>query len=597
MKKLLSISLLSFIIAACPSPQPPNQVGSTGGTVNLNNGDVKLVFPANAVSNTIAVSATPVSSGLPSNRVSIAGTGVDLKPDGTTFAQAVALTLKYDPSKLPVGTPESALTIAKNVAGAWEPIAGSSVSEATDTVTANLNGFSQYGVVISQAPAVNFSALATRNYGFTTTANSTYITIVNDPDKFGGIQLYARSGDISGPMDANSNAVPVVWSSVPALEFVYDEITFKHTTAIKPTQNGTYTITANANGAVSSVVVNVVPRKVWHASWREFKIRGYNESKWGTGNASNADTTLDLTACGNAKPNDLVQDTQGNLIFTDNAAGRVIRINYSVFSSGGTIAVNANQCKVLSEGHTELIGLLLDYPVLSVEQLRDSLFFATQNGVFHLRYNASNDSYAQTQLVSGVTASGLAHGPNMPSSGADTILVADYGNFNTANAALKVYQLDTTRTAAGTTLRLTIKPNNGSTLALPEGVVFASDRYWVSNNQGSNLMGFAKSEIESKLNTNPNTTQNLAFKSLENNNSNTMRCPGGLALDHLENLWVNVQGANGANCGSQATPFGNVYKFSSSQLNFAENSSNAAPALQLSGIASVPGYGGLVFGR
>jgi hypothetical protein len=597
MNKLHTVSLLALVLAACPQPQPQpqNQVGSTGGTVNLNGGTVKLVFPANAVSNTITVSATTVSSGLPSNRVPIAGTGVDLGPDGSTFAQPVALSLKYDPSKLPVGTPESALSIAKNVAGAWEPIAGSTVNEISDMVTANLNGFSQYAVVISQLPAVNFNAVATRNYGFTTNANSTYISIVNNPDKFGGIQLYARSGDISGPMDASNNSVPVVWSSVPNVEFVFDEITFKHTTAIKPTQTGTYTITANANGAVSSVVVNVVPRKVWHASWREFKIRGYNESKWGTGNTSNADTTLDLSACGNAKPNDIVQDTQGNLIFTDNAAGKVIRINYSVFSSGGSIAVTSSQCRVLSEGHTELIGLLLDYPVLSVEQLRDSLFFATQNGVYHLRYNNTNDSYAQTQLLSGVTASGLAHGPNMPKTGADTILVADYGSFNTANAALKVYQLDTTRTTAGTTLRLNIKPL-GSTFALPEGVVFAADRYWVSNNQGSNLMGFAKSDIENQLSTNPNTTQNLAFKSLENNGS-TLRCPGGLALDHLENLWVNVQGANGADCGSQNTPLGNVSKFSSSQLIFNGNSSNAAPTVQLSGIASVPGYGGLVFGR
>ncbi len=589
--QLSGVAGLVFGLVACGGggTLPVNVVGSTGGTVNLASGVVNMVFPANAVATNTTITALPISSGLPTNRVTVEGSSFDFGPNGTTFAQPVALTLKYDPSKLPLGTPETDLVLAKKTGTDWVAIAGSTVNAASDTVSANLTGFSEYAVVVSSAPAVNLSLKASRDYGFTGgTLNGT----PNDPDRFGGVYLVPTLNG-GNPVDAQGNIVNLVWTSVPAAPI----LNTLPNGVFTPTAPGTYTITANGNGATSSVVVKILARKVWHASWREFKIRGFNQGKWGSGTSGNADTTIDLTACNNAKPNDIIQDEKGNLIFTDNANGRVIRLDYSIFSSGGNIVATSAQCRVISSGYAEIIGLLRDVPFSNTSDMRGSLFFATQNGVYHLRYNTNANTYAEFQLVAGVNVAGLAFGPNMPN-GAPTLVLADYAGANNDNAALKIYEIALERDAVAT-LRLTIRPT-GSTFALPEGIAFANDTYWVANNRGSNIMGFSRTDLTTQLSTNPGTTQNIAFKSLEQTvGSSYLRCPGGLVVDFQESLWVNIQGSSSAasDCGNTATAFGTVSKYTLAQLSFAGNSSTVSPTNQLTGIASVPGFGGITFGR
>ncbi len=330
---------------------------------------------------------------------------------------------------------------------------------------------------------------------------------------------------------------------------------------------------------------NTASRQVWHASWRESLIRAYNENLWGTGNSANATTTLNLAACGNAKPNDVLQDGGGNIIFTDSANGKVIRINAGIFSSGGTIKLTAAQCTTIASGLTEVIGLALD-----IDQR--SIFYGSNAGVGYLQ--ASGTSYTPMS-IGNLAAAGTVSGIKAI---ANRLYVVDYSNFNNASANVKVYDLNVNRTTA--TLKLTFTPTS-STFALPEGIAYTNGRIWVSNNNAANIMGFRESDINSKISSNPGSAQTIAFQSLEHETPGTdayLQCPGGLATDADGNLWVNVQGASAANadCGSTATAFGSVFMYAASQLNFSATSTTK-PKVQLSGIASVPGYGGIAFSK
>ena len=356
----------------------------------------------------------------------------------------------------------------------------------------------------------------------------------------------------------------------------------------------TFTLTAEDSGGntVSSslmITVNVVGRKVWHASFRENKIRGYSEAKWGTGTAANADMALSLAACGNAKPNDLVQDNAGNIIFTDNDSGaannRVVRIAAAAVARGGAItAAECTQLDIGSGAYKEFIGLTLDTDGRSV-------FYGTSQGIRFLKYNLGTDSYALQNLpilTQAATISGVYLAANR-------LYAVDYGNFNYSNAVVWVYDLDPNRNNDAT-LRLKFRPSN-TNFALPEGISLAAGRIWVANNSSDTLMGFAVADINAAP---AGSTQALGFKTLSRADQSPasafIHCPGALATAPNGELWVNSQGS-GANgdCGDFNTAFGSVYKYTLANLN--DPPTNPVATLQLSGIASVPGYGGLFFGR
>ncbi len=353
----------------------------------------------------------------------------------------------------------------------------------------------------------------------------------------------------------------------------------------------TFTLTAsNANGSVDSspvtVTVNVLGRKLWHASLRENIIRGYSEAKWGGANPNVApDTTLNLSACGNVLPNDLIQDNAGNLIFSAPGVQKVIRIASAVVSQNGVVNVTAGQCEEVFSGIAEFIGLALDTD-------GRSFFVGTQNGVRFLKYNGGTNTYANQNLPVlnlNVAVSGLHLAANR-------LYAVEYVNFNgSTDGKVRVYDLDANRNTDAT-LRLTFQPN-GNTFRLPEGISIASGRLWVANNSGDNLMGFKLTDI----NATPvnNQVQPLSFIAKNNTNvSSFIHCPGGVATAPNGELWVNVQGASAANanCGSFGTTLGNIYKYATADLADA-SSPTAAPALQFSGIVSVPGYGGMFFGK
>lgn len=347
----------------------------------------------------------------------------------------------------------------------------------------------------------------------------------------------------------------------------------------------------NANGSVDSslVTVNVATNalpKLWHASLRENIIRGYSQAKWGGANAGIApDTTLNLVACGNVLPNDLIQDNAGNIIFSAPGVQKVIRIAAAVVSQNGVVNVTAGQCETLFSGINEFIGLTLDTD-------GRSFFVGTQSGLRYLKYNAGTNSYAN-QVLPILNLNVAVSGVHLA---ANRLYAVEYVDFNgSTNGKVRVYDLDPNR-INDATLRLTFQPN-GNNFRLPEGISIAAGKLWVANNSGDNLMGFKLTDI----NATPvnNQVQQLSFISKNNSNgSSFMHCPGGIATAPNGELWVNIQGASAANanCGNFGTALGNIYKYSAADLADA-SSPTAAPGLQFSGIVSVPGYGGLFFGK
>ena len=122
-------------------------VDPVGGEVSLADGAVKLVFPANAVSEAIFITAQP-ATGLPAEPGLISGTAFDFGPDGIVFDQPVTLTIEYDPSDLPPGVPEERLGIytLHGDHPFWDPVDGV-VDVSNHTVSAAIDGFSTFSVI------------------------------------------------------------------------------------------------------------------------------------------------------------------------------------------------------------------------------------------------------------------------------------------------------------------------------------------------------------------------------------------------------------------------------------------------------------------
>ncbi len=126
--------------------------GTAGGTVSAAGGQVTLVVPAGAVATPVTVTVAPVSAP-PANPGLVANTTFDFGPNGTTFAQPVQLTIEYDPADIPSGIMEADLLLQAVVNSVWQPVPGSTVDEAANTVTGSINSFSEYGIAAAPMPS------------------------------------------------------------------------------------------------------------------------------------------------------------------------------------------------------------------------------------------------------------------------------------------------------------------------------------------------------------------------------------------------------------------------------------------------------------
>lgn len=149
-------------------------IGSAGGTVATGTGVATAEFPAGALAANTAVTIAASSSAPASTRV-VSGTAFDFGPS-MTFAQPARVTLKYAPANLPTGSLESRLVMYTAVAGAWQPVAGSTVDTTAHTVSASVTHFSTYAVLANNQFSGSYAGTFNGNAGTSGTWQATVDT-------------------------------------------------------------------------------------------------------------------------------------------------------------------------------------------------------------------------------------------------------------------------------------------------------------------------------------------------------------------------------------------------------------------------------------
>ncbi|MEO7501743.1 MAG: Ig-like domain-containing protein, partial [Gemmatimonadaceae bacterium] len=129
-------------------------VSTAGASFSVLNSVVSLDIPAGALSQTRNITIAPAAS-FPANARVVPGTTFDFGPTGTTFAQPVTISIKYDPSKV-INSPDSGLRLYEVIGTGWRLVPESSVNTATATVTGKVNHFAVYGVLL-QAPVATIT--------------------------------------------------------------------------------------------------------------------------------------------------------------------------------------------------------------------------------------------------------------------------------------------------------------------------------------------------------------------------------------------------------------------------------------------------------
>lgn len=122
-------------------------IGSGGGTLETDGGDVTLDVPAGALEEDVDLSISSVEGGeLPDGAVE--GTAFDFGPDGQEFAEPVTLTVHYGQDQDDEDEANLAIHLLRD--GVWEKVP-STVNTDENVLTAEITHFSVYGAVSSLA--------------------------------------------------------------------------------------------------------------------------------------------------------------------------------------------------------------------------------------------------------------------------------------------------------------------------------------------------------------------------------------------------------------------------------------------------------------
>jgi hypothetical protein len=105
-------------------------------------------IPAGALAQATVVAVAPATNP-PSGHI---GTAYEFSPSGTAFAQPVTISIIYDETTLPVGMTALNLQLATVVNQQWQGVAGSSVDQASKTVSGSTPSFSTYGIIAVNRP-------------------------------------------------------------------------------------------------------------------------------------------------------------------------------------------------------------------------------------------------------------------------------------------------------------------------------------------------------------------------------------------------------------------------------------------------------------
>jgi hypothetical protein len=144
---LIGVLLLSPIISGCLDDQKENDrnvIGKEGGIVRSDDGNLKLIFAAGTLSDEEEITVEEIS---PTNSSLVEGTVYKLGPSGISFTISVDLTIVYDESKLGDDVEEGDLRIARSDGTDWTIIDSSTVDDDANTVSAEISGFSEWGIM------------------------------------------------------------------------------------------------------------------------------------------------------------------------------------------------------------------------------------------------------------------------------------------------------------------------------------------------------------------------------------------------------------------------------------------------------------------
>lgn len=121
-------------------------VSAAGGAFTAKGGAVRLSAPAGAVSQSTPVFVTTAATP-PTDPGLVPGTGYDLAPASTTFAQPVTLALRYDVAALGNEIRPASLRVFTLVGNAWQLVTGSIRDATARTVSAPVTRLGSYAIV------------------------------------------------------------------------------------------------------------------------------------------------------------------------------------------------------------------------------------------------------------------------------------------------------------------------------------------------------------------------------------------------------------------------------------------------------------------
>ena len=146
---VLVMAIISVVSLSCgdddsETPQNPNLIDASGGTVTSVIKDLTINIPAGALSAPTEITVVETTAH-PTGNI---GVVYDLGPDGTKFNSPVSLTFDYDPTEIPTGGDENDLVIAFAESGNWIPLSSNTVNTSNNTVTATTDHFTPFTVFL-----------------------------------------------------------------------------------------------------------------------------------------------------------------------------------------------------------------------------------------------------------------------------------------------------------------------------------------------------------------------------------------------------------------------------------------------------------------
>jgi hypothetical protein len=181
----------------------------------------------------------------PPEDTSAIGLVYDFGPDGATFDEPVTITLTYDPADLPEGASEGTLYLAwwDAAASSWVRLV-STVDPVTHTITATIEHFTAFGIIVPSSPAAFSTSSLTIAPAQVEVGKPVTITAI-----------ITNTGDLSGSHDVSfklDNAV-VETRTVTLAGGASQTVTFTTTSS----KAGTYVIAVD--GMLGSLVVKEAP--------------------------------------------------------------------------------------------------------------------------------------------------------------------------------------------------------------------------------------------------------------------------------------------------------------------------------------------------